>query len=305
MAPKTRPAFRAELPEQNADNSLAPVAPNVIPQVLNKKRKRDEAVEPPSKRARPDPNPAASKHAARKPLEMGKHNTTKKAVKKAKRVDKIAKPKIVFRRIKADDKEQFKHHLRRPKPALNFHLRPSIGNSSLLARRSRTNADELAASTSGSLVPTTGNLVDLVTPEPPTGQDNLEDSGYISLNSTASPPPPVGMPNTTDPNNLPQYRATMEQTTERIFFKKYVAKNFKYDSRNARERLRPIMRKALDRMEDRPIVNNKFYLHINWEMGTIRGEHRYERLRKEPGQRAKDEAQHKAEGKSYVSYRHH
>jgi regulator of chromosome condensation len=54
-------------PKQNADNSLAPVAPNAIPQVLNKKRKRNEAVEPSSKRARPDPKPATSKPAARKP----------------------------------------------------------------------------------------------------------------------------------------------------------------------------------------------------------------------------------------------
>jgi hypothetical protein len=64
----TRSVSRAtKLHEKNADNSLAPVATNVIPQVLNKKRKRAEEAEPAAKRARPDPKPAASKPAAVKP----------------------------------------------------------------------------------------------------------------------------------------------------------------------------------------------------------------------------------------------
>jgi hypothetical protein len=68
MAPMTRSVSRAtKLLEKNADNSLAPVAPNVIPQVLNKKRKRAEEAEPAAKRARPTPKPAARKPAARKP----------------------------------------------------------------------------------------------------------------------------------------------------------------------------------------------------------------------------------------------
>jgi type II secretory pathway component HofQ len=68
MAPMTRSVSRAtKLLEQNADNSLAPVATNVIPQVLNKKRKRAEEAEPAAKRARPTPKPAARKPAARKP----------------------------------------------------------------------------------------------------------------------------------------------------------------------------------------------------------------------------------------------
>jgi hypothetical protein len=64
----TRSVSRAtKLLEKNADNSLAPVATNVIPQVLNKKRKRAEEAEPTAKRARPTPKPAARKPAARKP----------------------------------------------------------------------------------------------------------------------------------------------------------------------------------------------------------------------------------------------
>jgi regulator of chromosome condensation len=54
--------------QQDADNSLAPVAPNVIPQVLNKKRKRAKEAEPAAKRARPTPKPAARKPVARKPV---------------------------------------------------------------------------------------------------------------------------------------------------------------------------------------------------------------------------------------------
>jgi regulator of chromosome condensation len=87
MAPKTRSVPRAELLEQNADNSLAPVATNVIPQVLNKKRKRDEAVEPSSKRARPDPKPATSKPATSKPA------TSKPAARKH-AARKLATPKL-------------------------------------------------------------------------------------------------------------------------------------------------------------------------------------------------------------------
>jgi hypothetical protein len=68
MAPMTRSVSRAtKLLEKNADNSLAPVATNVIPQVLNKKRKRAEEAEPAAKRARPTPKPAVRKPAARKP----------------------------------------------------------------------------------------------------------------------------------------------------------------------------------------------------------------------------------------------
>jgi hypothetical protein len=68
MAPMTRSVSRAtKLLKQNADNSLAPVAPNVIPKVLNKKRKRAEEAEPAAKRARPTPKPAALKPAALKP----------------------------------------------------------------------------------------------------------------------------------------------------------------------------------------------------------------------------------------------
>jgi hypothetical protein len=257
---------------------------------------------------------------------MGKQNptATKKSVKMDELVDKIAKPrKVVTHYIKPDDPKQFNRHLQKRKPNLDFRFRPSIGNSSLLARRSRTNTDQLAASTSGSLVPTNGNFVDLVTPEPPTPHNNLMDSGYISLNSTASPPgcdsgssihdihgrvnarsppPPVGIPITTDPENLPEYRATMEQTTEQIFFQKYVAKNFTYDSRKAREQLKPVMRKALDRMEDRPIVD-KFYLHVNFKKNTLWGEHRRERLRKKPGQRAVDWVQASYEPGDYMSAR--
>ncbi|KAA8895158.1 hypothetical protein FN846DRAFT_757478, partial [Sphaerosporella brunnea] len=192
-------------------------------------------------------------------------------------------------------------HLEKRKPAVEFRFRPSVGNSSLLARRARTNGDQLAASTSGSLVPTYGNFVDLVTPEPPTPHNNLMDSGYISLNGTASPPgcdahdvkkrvhipPPFPAGTVYQADNIPEYRATMERCTEQIFLMKYVQENFTYDTRKAREMLKPVMRKALDKMEDRPMVD-KFYLHVNLKAGTVRGEHRRERFRKKAGQRAVD-----------------
>jgi regulator of chromosome condensation len=92
MAPKTRSTSRPELLEQNADNSLAPIATNVIPQVLNKKRKRDEAVEPSSKRARPDPKPATSKPATSKPA-TSKPATSKPAARKH-AARKLATPKL-------------------------------------------------------------------------------------------------------------------------------------------------------------------------------------------------------------------
>ncbi|KAF8250515.1 hypothetical protein K440DRAFT_165187 [Wilcoxina mikolae CBS 423.85] len=223
--------------------------------------------------------------------------------------------------IPQDNPRKFERHLERRKPPTDFRFRPSVGNSSLLARRSHTNAAQLASSTSGSLVPTNGNFVDLVTPEPPTHKDpaNKIDSGYISgPNNSISPPGIVGcspvdnhcytqatggcIPITTDPTNIPEYRATMEQTTEQLFFQKFVAKNFTYDSRKAREQLKPVMRKALDRMEDRPLVE-KLVLHINFKEGTIRGERRRERLRKLPGQRAVDRRCQSWESDSYMTVR--
>jgi hypothetical protein len=89
MAPMTRSVSRAtKLLKQNADNSLAPVATNVISQVLNKKRKRAEEAEPAAKRARPTPKPAARKPAAlkpaaRKPAAANKRVATKKRAPKA------------------------------------------------------------------------------------------------------------------------------------------------------------------------------------------------------------------------------
>lgn len=94
----------------------------------------------------------------------------------------------------------------------------------------------------------------------------------------------------------------MEQSTEQLFFQKYVSRQFTYDSRLAREQLRPVMRQALDRPEDRPTVD-RFFLHINFKKGTIRGEKRRERQRRLPGQRAVDLTQASWESDDYVSAR--
>jgi len=231
------------------------------------------------------------------------------------------KRKVVY--IPQDNLREFHKHLQGRKPNTEFRFRPSVGNSSLVARRANTNKDQLAASTSGSLIPTNGNFVDLVTPEPPTPHEHRADSGYISGPTTnssghsitsASPvvyakthlhmtPPVRGViPITTSPANVTEYKAAMEQSAEQIFFHKYVSKEFSYDSRKAREQLKPVMRRALDRKEDRPMVD-KFLLHINFKKGTICGEHRRQRLHKKPGQRRVDLLQATYESSDYFSSR--
>ena len=70
----------------------------------------------------------------------------------------------------------------------------------------------------------------------------------------------------------------------------------------AREQLAPVMRKALDKMEDRPMVD-RFVLHLDFTQRTIRGEHVRQRLRKLPGQRAVDRLVQSWESKDYMSAR--
>ncbi|KAI5859222.1 hypothetical protein BZA05DRAFT_440802 [Tricharina praecox] len=228
-----------------------------------------------------------------------------------------AKRKVVY--IPQDNLREFHKHLQSRTPNTEFRFRPSVSNSSLLGRRSNTNKDQLAASTSGSLIPTNWNFVDLVTPEPPTPHEHRADSGYISgpttnSSSTTSGSPGVyakahphashpvrgAMPATTFPANVAEYKAAMEQSAEQIFLHKYVSKEFTYDSRKAREQLKPVLRRALDRKEDRPMVD-KFFLHVNFKKGTIRGEHRRQRLHKKPGQRRVDLLQATYESSDYFS----
>ena len=235
---------------------------------------------------------------------------------------KATAPRRIVKYILPDDPKMFGCHLSEQKPATRgFRLRPSITNSSILSRRSRTNIVQLGASSSGSLVPTNNNYVDLVTPGParPQPPASYLDSGYISgPNQSASPVglenPPAGngnvyphlpadcAPIATDPTNIPEYKATMEQTTEQIFFQKYVSKKFNYDSRAARKRLEPLMKKLLDKPEDRPLVD-RLYLHINLKKGTARAERCRERFRHMPGQRAFDHRQAGWEAKDYFRSR--
>ena len=251
------------------------------------------------------------------------------------------------------------------KAPAGFRLLPTVSNSSLLARRSLTYAARLAASVSGSLVPT-GKLVDLVTPPPPPLPRSPKhpspappptDSGYLfGSKKRAQPLPPVHPPhqavhrgpgvasgssdcssncnsnsNSYSSSNINSssgsqppiaaaallhlasgdgivghavstYRARMERATERIFLKKYVSKEFTQNPRRAREQLAPVMRKALDKIEDRPIVD-RFVLHLDLARRTIRGEHVRQRMRKLPGQRAVDRLQRSWESKDYLHIR--
>jgi len=230
-----------------------------------------------------------------------------------------AKRKVVC--VPQDNLREFHRHLQGRKPNTDFRFRPSVSNSSLLARRANTNRDQLAASTSGSLIPTNGNFVDLVTPAPPTPHEHRADSGYISGPTTnssghsitnASPvvsakthphalfPARGTIPATASPSTVTEYKSAMEQSAELMFFYKYVSKEFTYDSRKARHQLKPVMRRALDRMEDRPMVD-KFFLHVNFKNGTIRGEHRRQRLHKKPGERKVDLLQATYESSDYFS----
>lgn len=223
--------------------------------------------------------------------------------------------KRITKYVPEDNPRKFHRHLEHRNPPTEFRFRPSVDNSTLLARRSKTNAFQLAASSSGSLVPTNNNFVDLCTPLPPLeNKDSQMDSGYISGPNQTSPPPgrngspatnlytPASLQSTADPTSIPEYRTEMEQSTEQLFFKKYVAKQFTYDSRKAREQLKPIMRKALDRPEDQPMVD-RIYLHLNFKEGTIRGEKRRERQRRLPGQRAVDFTQASWECDDYFAPR--
>ena len=58
----------------------------------------------------------------------------------------------------------------------------------------------------------------------------------------------------------------------RIFFEKYVSKEFTHNSGNVHEQLAPVIRKAPDKMENRPMVD-RFVLHLDLARRTICGEH--------------------------------
>jgi hypothetical protein len=230
-----------------------------------------------------------------------------------------ANRKVVY--IPQDNLMEFYKHLQGKKPNAEFRLCPSVGNSSLLSRRVNTNSDQLVASTSGSLIPANGIFVDLVTPAPPTPNKYRADSGYISGPTTnssnrsitsASPvvfakthlhaasPARGAIPSTASPSTVTEYKTAMEHSAELIFFRKYVSKEFTYDPRKARGQLKPAMRRALDRMEDRPMVD-KFFLHVNFKKGTILGEHRRQRLHRKPGERKVDLLQATYESSDYFS----
>ena len=98
------------------------------------------------------------------------------------------------------------------------------------------------------------------------------------------------------------YRAGMVKATERMFFENYVSKEFAHNPGHAREQLAPVMRQALDKMEDRPMVD-RFVLHLDFARQTIRGEHVRQRMRKLPGQRAVDRLQRSWESKDYLHIR--
>lgn len=59
------------------------------------------------------------------------------------------------------------------------------------------------------------------------------------------------------------------------------------------------MRKALDKMEDRP-MEDRFVLHLDVARRTIRGGHVRRRRRRLPGRRAVDRLQWSRESKDYM-----
>ncbi|KAI5817252.1 hypothetical protein BZA77DRAFT_223741, partial [Pyronema omphalodes] len=180
---------------------------------------------------------------------------------------------------------------------------------SLLSRRIRKNGTQLIKATSGLLTaPCSPEVIDLVTPDVISKQSPLEkiDSGYISYLSTPrlspeglnecsktntpAPPPKrvTATRNGDEPTNIPSYKASILQRTEEIYQKRFIKENFTHNPEVAREQLKPIMRIALDRMEDRPLVT-KFYLRLNFKAKTIRGEKRIERFRYRVGKRPTDQ----------------
>ena len=94
------------------------------------------------------------------------------------------------------------------------------------------------------------------------------------------------------------YRAGMVKATERMFFENYVSKEFAHNPGHAREQLAPVMRQALDKMEDRPMVD-RFVLHLDFACQMI-GEHVRQRQRKLPAQRAVDWGQRLWESTDYL-----
>lgn len=227
-------------------------------------------------------------------------------------------PSRTTKRVPADNLRKFGRHIQMRKAPANFRFNLSINNTSLLARRARTNGTELAKSSSGSLVPTNVNCVDLVTPEPRTTvspPNTRVDSGYITGPNDITPPsvpsPLVddkkswadaatnSISTTIKPTSVSEYKSSMVQSTEQVFFREYISKNFTHDSRKARKQLEPILRTALDRVEDRPWVD-KIYLHINFKNRTIRGEKRRERFRHLRGRRAQDYTQREWETDCYL-----
>ncbi|KAL7271054.1 hypothetical protein RUND412_006218 [Rhizina undulata] len=178
----------------------------------------------------------------------------------------------------------------------NFRLRAAVsggtvnGQPSLLARRAATNAAVIQAYHETTLIPSVSKTIDLTSPEvidliTPL---NAVDSGYFTVGPTCAPTPAKR----SDSIELPElssapkssvtahdYTATMHQLHDAQFYKKYVTKQYRHNPKKAREDLNPIMRKMLEKPEDRPMIN-KFYLTCNFKKGTIRGEARL--IRKPP-----------------------
>ena len=98
------------------------------------------------------------------------------------------------------------------------------------------------------------------------------------------------------------YCTRMDQATERIFFQKYVAKEFTQKYGRAREQLVSVKRKALYKMEDQPVVD-RFVMQQDVARRTICGVHVRQRQRQQPGQRAVDRLQRSWECKDYMQVR--
>ncbi|CCX08024.1 Similar to hypothetical protein [Tuber melanosporum Mel28]; acc. no. XP_002836363 [Pyronema omphalodes CBS 100304] len=227
--------------------------------------------------------------------------------------------------IPKDNIRIFEGHLEKRKPPTEFRCQFALGNSSLLARRFRKNGTQLLASTSGLLTPPSyPEVIDLITPDVMSSQSPPEkiDSGYLSYfntprrspeglnecsqtNTPAPPPKPdTATPNGDKPTNIPGYKASMLQRTEEIYHKRFLKENFTFNPEEAREQLKPAMRIALDRMEDRPLVD-KFYLRLNFKARTIRGEKRTERFRYRIGKRPSDQrCRNEWESRDYLSARY-
>lgn len=187
----------------------------------------------------------------------------------------------------------------------SFRLRPSLnskvnGQPSLLSRRAEANAVAIEASNTHTLFPHSSNTIDLVTPEPayltspPKSSGSMPsaamDSGYFSGPSSGpkptlspehtssatrsttaiytQPAPTAGLSST-----ISDYRSGMHDRLNSQFFKKVVKREFIHDPVKAFEDLQPIMRRMLEKPEDRPL-EPKFYLVLNYKSGLIRGERR-------------------------------